>query len=171
MIAAMQKEVEITMRHRLQEYSLEHVRERLIHKDILAADIVDEAIEEYKHYMTLILLGYKPLDMFSQQVDDVWHNHILFTKDYANFCQQVFGYFLHHNPKTPKEKKEGMQNHAKQFFIQAYTTVFHITPPLIWGNKSTPNDCCGNGRGGSGGNSSCDGGGCGGGDCSAGSCS
>lgn len=39
--------------------------------------------------------------MPSQIVDDAWHNFILFTRDYQDFCQKAFGQLLHH---TPTEK-------------------------------------------------------------------
>jgi hypothetical protein len=34
----------------------------------------------------------------SERVDEGWHNFILFTKDYADFCQSNFGHFIHHTP-------------------------------------------------------------------------
>jgi hypothetical protein len=35
----------------------------------------------------------------SPAVDDIWHDFILHTKDYAAFCALNFGKFIHHNPK------------------------------------------------------------------------
>ncbi len=35
-----------------------------------------------------------------QEIDDMWHTFLLFTKDYGEFCQKFFGEFLHHVPKT-----------------------------------------------------------------------
>jgi hypothetical protein len=34
----------------------------------------------------------------SQDIDRVWHHHILDTMKYAQDCQMLFGYFLHHFP-------------------------------------------------------------------------
>ncbi len=34
--------------------------------------------------------------MPSQAVDTVWHEFILFTKKYDQFCHDTFGRFLHH---------------------------------------------------------------------------
>lgn len=34
----------------------------------------------------------------SAMVDDGWHTFILFTRDYAEFCQRVAGFFIHHVP-------------------------------------------------------------------------
>ena len=33
-----------------------------------------------------------------KEIDDMWHTFLLFTKDYAGFCQQYFGEFIHHLP-------------------------------------------------------------------------
>ena len=32
------------------------------------------------------------------RIDLGWHNFILHTRDYAAFCQECFGYFIHHEP-------------------------------------------------------------------------
>jgi hypothetical protein len=38
------------------------------------------------------------VSMPSQVVDDLWHDFILFTRHYRNFCDKAFGRFLHHTP-------------------------------------------------------------------------
>ena len=38
------------------------------------------------------------VSMLSQAVDDLWHEFILFTRHYDQFCKQAFGHFLHHTP-------------------------------------------------------------------------
>lgn len=39
----------------------------------------------------------------SKDVDEVWHNFILYTIEYAEFCQRYFGKFIHHVPKRRGE--------------------------------------------------------------------
>jgi hypothetical protein len=39
------------------------------------------------------------------KIDDMWHTFILFTRDYAEFCDRYFGVFVHHTP-TPEETVE-----------------------------------------------------------------
>ena len=34
------------------------------------------------------------------EVDEVWHLHILDTKEYMRFCNAYFGYYLHHTPEV-----------------------------------------------------------------------
>jgi hypothetical protein len=38
------------------------------------------------------------VSMPSQVVDDLWHDFILFTRHYRDFCDKAFGRFLHHTP-------------------------------------------------------------------------
>ncbi len=42
--------------------------------------------------------GYQAVSMPSQVVDDLWHEFILYTLKYQNFCKDAFGRFLHHAP-------------------------------------------------------------------------
>lgn len=37
-------------------------------------------------------------------LDEMWHNFILFTKEYQAFCEKNFGRFVHHQPATKAEK-------------------------------------------------------------------
>ena len=42
--------------------------------------------------------GRKFVAMPSQVTDELWHELILFTKNYDAFCRKAFGHFLHHTP-------------------------------------------------------------------------
>ncbi len=37
----------------------------------------------------------------SREIDEGWHNFIMFTKDYMKFCEKFFGRFIHHQPNLP----------------------------------------------------------------------
>lgn len=53
------------------------------------------------------------LSMPSQAVDDAWHEFILFTRNYAQFCQRALGRFLHHVPaeamSSPTQAQRGIR--------------------------------------------------------------
>jgi hypothetical protein len=38
-------------------------------------------------------------------VDEMWHNFILFTREYQRFCNEHFGAYIHHLPASKKEKE------------------------------------------------------------------
>lgn len=40
--------------------------------------------------------------MPSKCVDDLWHQFILFTNEYHDYCNKVFGNYLHHHPSVSK---------------------------------------------------------------------
>lgn len=40
----------------------------------------------------------------SKEIDEMWHDFILFTKDYSEFCITYFGKFIHHYPMDGSEK-------------------------------------------------------------------
>lgn len=59
---------------------------------------IDTAIEDYRRYMaiTKALGGYQLVP--NGEIDRIWHEHILDTRQYAADCTELFGGFLHHYP-------------------------------------------------------------------------
>ena len=52
--------------------------------------------------------GGKFISMPSQVVDDMWHEFILYTRDYEQFCRRAFGHMLHHTPAVVlSERNQG----------------------------------------------------------------
>lgn len=49
-------------------------------------------------FLAYLQSGCRHVAMPSQVVDDLWHEFILYTKNYEQFCKQAFGQFLHHTP-------------------------------------------------------------------------
>lgn len=50
--------------------------------------------------------------MPSKTVDEAWHEFMTYTRDYAAFCDEVFGQMLHHVPETTMSKTELDTNHS-----------------------------------------------------------
>lgn len=59
------------------------------------------------------LSGGRFVSMPSQIADDLWHEFILYTKNYDAFCRQAFGRFLHHTPAvalgTEQKNNDGLR--------------------------------------------------------------
>ncbi len=49
-------------------------------------------------FLAYLKSGRKYVSMPSQVADDLWHEFILFTRNYEAFCKGAFGGFLHHTP-------------------------------------------------------------------------
>jgi uncharacterized membrane protein YgcG len=46
----------------------------------------------------------KTLGMPSRAVDVAWHEFILMTREYQSFCDEAFGYYLHHSPEETMDE-------------------------------------------------------------------
>ncbi len=84
----------------LDRYDLNPVRERLLRTELLTPSLVDLMIFEFRRYLGLRLVQGRSVPMLSRAVDEVWHTTLLFTRLYADLCQNVFGSFVHHDPAT-----------------------------------------------------------------------
>ncbi len=74
---------------------------RLIYVDGWSKKDVPEAIKQYRNFLFLRKkYGHLYTLPPSVEIDDVWHAHILHTREYIKFCQDAFGYFLHHDPHS-----------------------------------------------------------------------
>lgn len=87
-------------------------------------------IDEYKKFIYLAAVYGKvaPPD----PIDQIWHQHILYTKDYFNFCQSLFGKSIHHSP----DRYIGASSNAYNNTIELYKSEFGFDPlslyPEIW---------------------------------------
>jgi hypothetical protein len=58
--------------------------------------LVAKALEQY--FLAYLKSGQKFVAMPSQAVDELWHEFILYTREYNQFCKKAFGSFMHHTP-------------------------------------------------------------------------
>src|SRR5580700_10968663 len=72
----------------LQRYDLSFVADRLARDNGAHSGSFAAALLEFKRYMGLAMLGYSGLPVPSQEVDDVWHAFLLFTREYDSFCRK-----------------------------------------------------------------------------------
>jgi len=50
----------------------------------------------YRRFLSIAAEGVRVVP--TEDIDRVWHAHILHTDAYARDCERVFGFFFHHNP-------------------------------------------------------------------------
>ena len=115
-------------RRRIMEYPLPYVRYRLETERIIPNDQIDLAIDEWRKFMVTVLYADKSVGMISPIVDEVWHAHILFTREYAEFCQNCFETFVGHAPNWPGSPSDGTGGRT---FIKLYEKLFGDLPS-IW---------------------------------------
>ncbi|MBW7460703.1 hypothetical protein K0U00_42225, partial [Paenibacillus sepulcri] len=86
---------------------------------------------ELKRYflMCAIMRG---VPMYSEKVDEVWHEMLMFTREYEQFCIQLSGGFIHH---APHGDGAGPEQGERAWFDWIYGELFVQTPvsSQLWG--------------------------------------
>jgi hypothetical protein len=117
-------------------YQAPFLIEKLLREGIVDTPEEGEALFlEVKRYLVLARLDRSfTFDMHSLRVDGVWHQFILYTVEYTDFCRRFFGRYLHHSPSNAPEAKSAPHAPAASFamFRERYEKLFGETLPDVW---------------------------------------
>jgi hypothetical protein len=72
------------------------------HLTLRDCQLVSHGLRQF--FLAHLKSGRMYVSMPSQVADDLWHEFILYTKNYDQFCKQAFGRFLHHTPAEVLDK-------------------------------------------------------------------
>jgi hypothetical protein len=107
----------------------------LMNKIVASQEEAWELFTEVKRYLVMIESDHDHVyPLFALRVDEVWHQFVLFSKEYAAFCERFFGRFLHHYPSNApggdsiKRTPEATQGEMEE----AYRALFGIDMPDVW---------------------------------------
>ena len=76
-------------------------------------EYVEKMAVSYKRFLTLLVTHPETPIAPSKDIDKFWHGHILDTMKYAEDCENIFGYFLHHFPYFGMRGEEDAAQLAK----------------------------------------------------------
>lgn len=77
----------------------------------------------YKNFLYLIKKHSDENLVPTREIDEFWHNHILYTRNYVQDCLNIFGHYLHHEPTSPDEDPEELVRNyqkTKQFYLEEF---------------------------------------------------
>jgi hypothetical protein len=90
------------------------------------------AIGEYRRYAFLYAVSGRPVAP-SDVVDEVWHLHLLYTRNYWDtFCKEVIGKPLHHEPAAGVEGERKRLGDWYADTLERYRQLFGEPPADIW---------------------------------------
>lgn len=92
-------------------WNLGRVEAYLINKGGYAQETAKCLIKEYRRFMIMTVCFPDRAIPASDAVDEVWHTHILSTRDYHEFSLATKGSYIHHEP-TVNEREEVMLKDA-----------------------------------------------------------
>lgn len=88
----------------LDSYQAPFVKEKLfLEHEFTSDEEYTEAFTELKKFVALARTYRKPLAMTSERIDSVWHQFILFTRQYHEFSNRFYGNYFHHTPNIPSQ--------------------------------------------------------------------
>ena len=126
-------------------YRNHNVVGRLAQKCGMSLIEAEQCFEDTKQFLYLcdVLPGsYCP----TKTIDEGWHAFILFTKDYALFCQNYLGRFIHHIPTTSVSEVDtgrpartlkaavllfGIENLSPNWIFQSENGSEHVLMPQM----------------------------------------
>lgn len=89
--------------------------------------------DEYKKFIYLSCISESPITP-SDEVDQVWHLHLSYTKSYWQIlCKQVLNKELHHCPTQGGQAEDEKYKRQYKHTLALYEKVFdHKAPSTIW---------------------------------------
>ena len=106
----------------------------------LTTDQIDEVLLQLKEYFHMCNIGtigsvvtkqkssqVLSVGMPSKIVDQAWHEFILFTKQYSDFCEVALGRFLHHTPSSEMANADDMNRSMRNAWRIAWEIGHKIT--------------------------------------------
>lgn len=75
----------------------------------ISKEAFEQRLPEYQRFLSIIMMGYQGVGMFSGEIDQIWHSHILSTHLYLHFCLTLHGRMINHIPQVscPHDAHEG----------------------------------------------------------------
>ncbi len=91
------------------------------------------AITEYKRFMYLLCVVDHPCTP-SDEVDQVWHLHLIYTRSYwLEFCPKVLGRDIHHGPTLGGAQEQDKFTDWYERTKRSYMERFGLQPPAdLW---------------------------------------
>jgi hypothetical protein len=115
---------------RLLDYEAPYLIDKLVDSGTLTSRAEAEHVfGELERYFWLCRATGSSLPMISALVDGVWHQFVLFTREYEAFCREHLGSFCHHSP-TPASGPAA-EDMAPDDYVRLYEA--HFGPlPTVW---------------------------------------
>lgn len=107
--------------------------DRLVRENGWTYAYANAVILEYKRFIFLICTTEESLTP-SDQVDQVWHLHLIYTHSYwVDFCEHTLGRKIHHGPTKGGDSERTKYDNLYSRTLEKYKEVFDIKPPEdIW---------------------------------------
>ncbi|MFD3450426.1 hypothetical protein ACFDTO_38260 [Microbacteriaceae bacterium 4G12] len=101
---------------------IEQVKKRVLDNGLMEEQEFPYYLMELKRFFMLsAILKHTP--MYNDKVDEIWHEMLIFTKEYQEFCQNFTGEMIHHYPNIEKRPNPN----ERAWFDLVYSILFETS--------------------------------------------
>jgi hypothetical protein len=94
-------------------------------------DFTDQAIIEYRKFIYLCAISHRAVTP-SEEVDRVWHLHILYMEQYEDFCRSTTGKYIKHGPTKGGSQQAAHFEEQYKYTLNLYRREFGSDPPAAF---------------------------------------
>jgi hypothetical protein len=113
--------------NKLLSWDLSRVKDFLVKRMSYNLEDAEEIEYEYKKFLFLNIKYAGNRIPMSKLVDDIWHAHLLHTRNYSKLCSEVAGFFIHHTPTNTDEENIELEplylNNTRGFMKESFGEV------------------------------------------------
>ncbi|WP_212968563.1 hypothetical protein [Paenibacillus cineris] len=106
---------------------MEHVKQRVMERHPISQAQYQWMLLEVKRFFLMCAI-LKQVPMFSKDADLIWHEMLMFTRDYDRFCTTFAGRFIHHQPNVAYTNNKKLPEEERARYDLIYSMLFHIYP-------------------------------------------
>lgn len=114
-------------------WDLTKPKEFMVKREGKEPSYVEIVAKQYLRYLGIIAAY--PADRFpvSEPVDEMWHTHILFTRDYRKMSDAVRGEYINHDPVITDADRQPLMPYYHKGTLVRYRQLYGTAAPrYIW---------------------------------------
>lgn len=107
---------------KISQIDLNRIHENLRRKERWSDQKIKQNTSEYRKFLYLLGKHGGILVPWTDDMDTVWHYHMLDSKLYRKHCEELFGRYIDHDPLLSNSESEHRQSfeRTKQLYIQEF---------------------------------------------------
>lgn len=132
-----------TLLRKLEDLDLDEIdsafpfSKRLMRDNGWTASYALSVIDEYRRFVYLAMVSDKPVTP-SDEVDQAWHLHLIYTRHYWEVFSKILPTPLHHEPTKGGDREQKKFSEQYQGTLDLYQKTFDEKPPAdIWPDVET----------------------------------
>ena len=114
-------------------FDMRHVLDRYRKEQTLPETVVLDHHRELMRFLAVSSVGMQHDRSYGMMgaIDELWHTFVIFTREYARFCDVLAGEFLHHVPAVQRAPSFGNVD-GYDLFLNDYRIVFGEAAPKVY---------------------------------------